>query len=241
MLKKRISMITTSGTLLKPRFPRLQECAHFHYEVSTVDIPKNFKVVMCADSSPTPSYSSSNESPNGQSTTATASMITSMTAESKPSSALTASTMSSTTGDGSFVFQIQVTANDKRWIICRTYENFRYLDKHLHDCIFDRKFSCLEEPLPLALLCAGNGSSGDPMTSSISSVISTCSSIAGGKKMNSHNGTSNSNSALHKQLTSSLAQYLARFCEIAFINPINCGPILNWFEVRIHSSILTTR
>ena len=38
------------GSQSKSRFPRLQECAHFHYEVSTVDLPKNFRVVMCADS-----------------------------------------------------------------------------------------------------------------------------------------------------------------------------------------------
>ena len=55
-------------------------------------------------------------------------------------------------------FHLQVTSNDKKWVINRTYENFRYLDKFLHDCIFDRKFSGLEEPsiagiLPYKLPC----------------------------------------------------------------------------------------
>ena len=38
---------------MKSRFPRLQECAHFHYEVSTVDIPKNFKIILCAENDQT--------------------------------------------------------------------------------------------------------------------------------------------------------------------------------------------
>ena len=42
---------------------------------------------------------------------------------------------------------------------------------------------------------------------------------------------SKSNDLIIKQLRQNMANYLSRFCEIAIINPINCGPILNWFEV----------
>ncbi|ESO83357.1 hypothetical protein LOTGIDRAFT_133635, partial [Lottia gigantea] len=42
-------------------------------------------------------------------------------------------------------FLIRVKSNDKAWNIRRTFSNFRSLDKQLHRCIFDRKFSQLVE------------------------------------------------------------------------------------------------
>ena len=149
----------------KSRFPRLQECAHFHYEVNTVELAKNFKCVMH-------SHESDSEST---------------------------------------WFQLQVTSNDKKWIIYRSLENFAYLDKHLHECIFDRKFSLLDE---LDQVAAASDS--HQMTASIVSTGSTVS-----KKSHSSN----------KHLIKILTNYLSRFGEIAFINPLNCGPILNWFEI----------
>lgn len=146
----------------KSRFPRLQECAHFHYEVNTVDLAKNFKCVM---------YSHESDSE-------------------------------------STWFQLQVTSNDKKWIIYRSLENFAYLDKHLHDCIFDRKFSLLDE--------LGQLIDTPDSTLMTSSIISTSS-----KKSHTSN----------KHLIKILNNYLSRFGEIAFINPLNCGPILNWFEI----------
>ncbi|RNA32077.1 rho GTPase-activating 32 [Brachionus plicatilis] len=128
----------------KSRFPRLQECAHFHYEVNTVELAKNFKCVM---------YKPEWEQ------------------------------------DDSAWLQLQVTSNDKKWIIYRSLDNFAYLDKHLHDCIFDRKFSLLDEP--------GHWPA-EPTK---------------------------------KHSTKLLNKYLERFGQIAFINPLNCGPILNWFEM----------
>ncbi len=97
--------------------------------------------------------------------------------------------------DNNILFNIQVTSNDKKWIILRSLENFRYLDKHLHDCIFDRKFSLLQQ-----------------IDYADSDVV----------KMNK---------SQIKKLKQQFAIYLSRFYEIAFINSINCGPILNWFEV----------
>ena len=67
------------------------------------------------------------------------------------------------------------------------------------------------------------------MTSSIMSTISTLSTASSASKQRSNNAKFSSE--LVKQLRQSLAVYLTRFCEIAFINPINCGPILNWFEI----------
>lgn len=150
----------------KSRFPRLQECAHFHYEVNTIDLPKNFSCSLLTHDSES---------------------------------------------DSSW-FQLQVTSNDKKWIIYRSLENFSYLDKHLHDCIFDRKFSLLDELRQLI----GTSEPSTLMTSSIISNLSTSS-----KKSHSSN----------KHLIKILTNYFNRFSEIAFINPLNCGPILNWFEI----------
>lgn len=185
---------------IKSRFPRLQECAHFHYEVSTVDLPKNFKVVMLDASVSDPSSianadlttTNTHNKPNVNVNTTPANATSNASTSYNPSSPVEA-----------HLFHLQVTANEKRWIIYRSYENFRYLDKYLHDCIFDRKFSCLEELASLP---------NDPKSSKKAST----------------------NIDLIKQLKTQLASYLTRFSEIAFVNPINCGPILNWFEVNIY-------
>ena len=154
--------------LNKSRFPRLQECAHFHYEMSTIDIPKNFNALLRIDASFDSNTQNSNEQINNN-------------------------FKQQFDDHDSTLFHIQVTSNDKKWILSRTYENFCYLDKHLHDCIFDRKFSSLDEIRQLE--------------------------------------NQSFNKEQRKSYSRVFAQYLMRFCEIAFINPINCGPILNWFEV----------
>ena len=170
---------------LKSRFPRLQECAHFHYEVNTVDIPKNFKVSLC-------NYDNGGES---ASQTDECSPTYNVLKHASTTNCSTSSPASQQSADATNWFYLQITSNDKKWIIKRSYENFSYLDKYLHDCIFDRKFSNLKEPQPPA------------------------------------ETNKSSTTALYKSLSSLIYQYLTRFCEIAFINPINCGPILNWFEV----------
>lgn len=169
----------------KSRFPRLQECAHFHYEVSTVELPKNFKCVLLNQQDVNDQYEKQNQ------------VVQHQHQLQHPS-------------PNDTWFQLQVTSHDKKWIIYRTYENFRYLDKHFHECIFDRKFSCLED-----LSCLN-----PEMTSSTISSISTSS-----KKSIKHS------ESFVKHLKQSLSAYLSRFSEIAFVNPINCGPILNWLEI----------
>lgn len=211
----------------KSRFPRLQECAHFHYEVSTVDLPKNFKVIMLESITPAASASAaavdessalsstSASSSNTQKPNVNAPAVTAATSTTAVS--ISSGTHGSASSSDSYLFHLQVSAaNEKRWIIYRSYENFRYLDKYLHDCIFDRKFSCLDELKPLA--------------SADTSSTGTLSKASSSKK----SGNATANNELINQLRSSLAAYLVRFSEIAFVNPINCGPILNWFEVRFN-------
>lgn len=164
------------------RFPRLQECAHFHYEVNTVDIPKNFKVILI------------NKDDNNESSSSSSSDI--MHHISIKSSSLSTASYENNNDLTQLMFQVQVTSLDKRWNICRTYDNFCYLDKHLHDCIYDRKFSLLQDLTKLVM-----------------------------------NNQMLSNKENIKNIKKLFASYLNRLCEIIFTNIINCGPILNWFEV----------
>lgn len=42
-------------------------------------------------------------------------------------------------------FMVQVTSGDACWLVQRNFENFRMLDAQLHQCIFDRKISQLQD------------------------------------------------------------------------------------------------
>jgi hypothetical protein len=205
---------TTIGpvsALTKSRFPRMQECAHFHYEVNTVDIPHNFQVGMLGN--------------EAESATSTTNSNSDNSANFKPST--------HDSDSNSIWFQLLVTSHEKKWIIYRTYENFCYLDRFLHECIFDRKFSCLDELKPLG---GGEGNSNKEaidslMTSSVTSISSNVSFLPPNSTLKRNKNKVDQNPELTKHLRKTLTAYLNRFCEIAFINPINCGPILNWFEV----------
>ncbi|XP_029302151.1 rho GTPase-activating protein 32-like [Cottoperca gobio] len=43
------------------------------------------------------------------------------------------------------VFLVQITCQGRNWLVTRSYEDFRVLDKHLHLCIYDRRYSQLTE------------------------------------------------------------------------------------------------
>uniref|UniRef100_A0A9J8CK47 Rho GTPase activating protein 32b n=1 Tax=Cyprinus carpio carpio TaxID=630221 RepID=A0A9J8CK47_CYPCA len=43
------------------------------------------------------------------------------------------------------VYLVQIYCQGRSWIVRRSYEDFRVLDKHLHLCIYDRRFSQLPE------------------------------------------------------------------------------------------------
>ncbi|XP_059176318.1 uncharacterized protein LOC131956003 isoform X2 [Physella acuta] len=86
------------------RFPKLEEYAHFHYEL--VEIP-SLKLSLCGDDSSI--YKHNTEPPNDLR-----------------------------------MFLVTVSA-EKSWMIRRSVENFATLDKQLHRCIYDRRFSQLED------------------------------------------------------------------------------------------------
>ncbi|XP_074832897.1 rho GTPase-activating protein 32 isoform X3 [Carettochelys insculpta] len=87
----------------KGHFPKMAECAHFHYE--NVDFG-NIQLSLPEDQ---------NE-------------VTRNGCESKE-----------------LVYLVQISCQGKSWIVKRSYEDFRVLDKHLHLCIYDRRFSQLAE------------------------------------------------------------------------------------------------
>eukprot|EP00063_Salmo_salar_P082034 XP_014056869.1 PREDICTED: rho GTPase-activating protein 33-like [Salmo salar] len=97
-MSKRLSVV-------KGHFPKLVDCAHFHYDnVEFGSIELQFA--------------------NEQSD---------------------ASWNSGSAKD--LVFLVQVSCQAKTWMVRRSYEEFRTLDAHLHQCIYDRRYSQLL-PLP---------------------------------------------------------------------------------------------
>ncbi|KAJ1174940.1 hypothetical protein NDU88_000231 [Pleurodeles waltl] len=87
----------------KGHFPKMAECAHFHYEnVDFGSIQLSLLEEQCE--------------------------VTRNGCESKE-----------------LVYLIQISCQGRSWIVKRSYEDFRVLDKHLHLCIYDRRFSQLSE------------------------------------------------------------------------------------------------
>ncbi|XP_015238385.1 PREDICTED: rho GTPase-activating protein 32 isoform X2 [Cyprinodon variegatus] len=87
----------------KGHFPKLAECAHFHYE--NVDFGSIQLSLGDEQSEVTRNGSESKE----------------------------------------LVYLVHIYCQGRSWIVKRSYEDFRVLDKHLHLCIYDRRFSQLPE------------------------------------------------------------------------------------------------
>ncbi|XP_066501175.1 rho GTPase-activating protein 32 isoform X2 [Hoplias malabaricus] len=87
----------------KGHFPKLAECAHFHYE--NVDFG-TIQLSLAEEQSE----------------------VTRNGLESRE-----------------LVYLVQIYCQGRSWIVRRSYEDFRVLDKHLHLCIYDRRFSQLPE------------------------------------------------------------------------------------------------
>ncbi|KAF3692649.1 Rho GTPase-activating protein 32 [Channa argus] len=90
-------------TFPRGHFPRLAECAHFHYE--TVDFG-NVQLAITEGQSEGPKAGLDSKE---------------------------------------VVFMVQITCQGRNWLVKRSYEDFRVLDKHLHLCIYDRRYSQLTE------------------------------------------------------------------------------------------------
>ncbi|XP_039284370.1 GTPase-activating protein CdGAPr isoform X3 [Nilaparvata lugens] len=107
--KPRIQHLTGASASPEPgksRFPKLEECAHFHYE--HVELGP-LQVSVCRDEDLKQAASDGDSVIGGTAVT------------------------------------IRVVSAGQSWLLRRTYENCRMLDKQLHRCIYDRKFSQLPE------------------------------------------------------------------------------------------------
>ncbi|XP_045441401.1 rho GTPase-activating protein 32 isoform X3 [Pipistrellus kuhlii] len=119
----------------KGHFPKMAECAHFHYE------NVEFGSIQLSLS----------EEQND---------VTKNGCESKE-----------------LVYLVHIACQGKSWIVKRSYEDFRVLDKHLHLCIYDRRFSQLSElPRSDALK-----DSPESVTQMLMAYLSRLSTIAGNK------------------------------------------------------------
>ncbi|XP_016059950.1 PREDICTED: rho GTPase-activating protein 32 isoform X1 [Miniopterus natalensis] len=119
----------------KGHFPKMAECAHFHYE------NVEFGSIQLSLS----------EEQND---------VTKNGCESKE-----------------LVYLVHIACQGKSWIVKRSYEDFRVLDKHLHLCIYDRRFSQLAElPRSDALK-----DSPESVTQMLMAYLSRLSAIAGNK------------------------------------------------------------
>ncbi|XP_053783501.1 rho GTPase-activating protein 32 isoform X5 [Desmodus rotundus] len=75
------------------------------------------------------------------------------------------------------VYLVHIACQGKSWIVKRSYEDFRVLDKHLHLCIYDRRFSQLSElPRSDALK-----DSPESVAQTLAAYLSRLSAIAGNK------------------------------------------------------------
>ncbi|XP_069004462.1 rho GTPase-activating protein 32 [Embiotoca jacksoni] len=90
-------------TFPRGHFPRLAECAHFHYE--TVDFG-NVQLAFAEGQSEGPKAGLDSKE---------------------------------------LLFLVQIACQGRNWLVKRSYEDFRVLDKHLHLCIYDRRYSELTE------------------------------------------------------------------------------------------------
>ncbi|KAM6157816.1 rho GTPase-activating protein 32 isoform 2-T2 [Rhynchocyon petersi] len=75
------------------------------------------------------------------------------------------------------VYLVQIACQGKSWIVKRSYEDFRVLDKHLHLCIYDRRFSQLSE-LPRSDVLKDSPES---VTQMLTAYLARLSAIAGNK------------------------------------------------------------
>ncbi|XP_053307703.1 rho GTPase-activating protein 32 isoform X3 [Spea bombifrons] len=119
----------------KGHFPKLAECAHFHYE--NVDFGSIQLTLADEQNEVSRNGCESNE----------------------------------------LVFLVLVACQGRSWIVKRSYEDFRVLDKHLHLCIYDRRFSQLSE-LPRA---DSVKDSPELVTQMLMAYLSRLSAIAGNK------------------------------------------------------------
>lgn len=116
------------------RFPKLDECAHFHYEFAEL---QNFHVSLiinenCNGNVGRISKSNENEN-NGRGSTTPSPPLLSMNNDNDQC-----------TNIRSLYLFVRVQSMGRSWTVRRNLQDFRFLDIQLHKCVFDRKHSMLQ-------------------------------------------------------------------------------------------------
>ncbi|XP_041364518.1 rho GTPase-activating protein 32-like isoform X2 [Gigantopelta aegis] len=89
------------------RFPKLEDCSHFHYGLVSF---RELKLKLC-ENDPNRCQHSYHETKEQ-------------------------------------TYLVEVLSAKKQWTVCRTYSDFCMLDRQLHECVYNRRFSDLPELLP---------------------------------------------------------------------------------------------
>ncbi|ENN71619.1 hypothetical protein YQE_11718, partial [Dendroctonus ponderosae] len=113
------------------RFPKLEECAHFHYE--RVQLPPALQVALQT------SMDQSLHSQHSEGQHFFYFVELKALLDERFWFGL------ANEDEDAEWFMVQVTSGDECWLVQRNFENFKMLDEQLHQCIFDRKISQLPD------------------------------------------------------------------------------------------------
>lgn len=115
------------------RFPKLEECAHFHYE--RVQLGK-LSIRLVSDEK----TDSQLQGQSGQSSLLTSTDLSSSQTSNAPNG------VTNLLGGKNNWFILRITAGrSDSFLIKRSFENMRFLDEMLHRCVYDRRVSELED------------------------------------------------------------------------------------------------
>ncbi|XP_037516464.1 uncharacterized protein LOC119393491 isoform X1 [Rhipicephalus sanguineus] len=195
------------------RFPKLGECAHFHYDMMDLGIVQMSLVEWSAAGRGHDEADKENrEQPANQQQPSQTQLQQQAQHQQQQQQQQQlqqqASNESCCSGGGGTApaatwWAVQVTSRERSWTLRRSYDNFRLLDEQLHRCVYDRQHSRLPElPDPADL-------PQEPQDREV----------------------------LVREL---LSDYLCRFsCLVG--NLVSCGSVLNWLELdnRGHRLLVT--
>ncbi|XP_073922453.1 rho GTPase-activating protein 32 isoform X5 [Castor canadensis] len=152
----------------KGHFPKMAECAHFHYEnveFGSIQVPLKATLPHGREG-PGGSHPIMNKQGGAW-------VVPSQLSLSEEQNEV----MKNGCESKELVYLVQIACQGKSWIVKRSYEDFRVLDKHLHLCIYDRRFSQLSE-LPRS---DSLKDSPESVTQMLMAYLSRLSAIAGNK------------------------------------------------------------
>ncbi|XP_029842962.3 uncharacterized protein LOC8041089 isoform X1 [Ixodes scapularis] len=123
------------------RFPKLGECAHFHYDMMDLASVQMSLVDWCAARSHDESDKENRELPQPQPIQQPHHHQQQQVQQQLQQSV----SSSSEPGCCPAWWAVQVTSRERSWTLRRSYDNFRLLDEQLHRCVYDRQHSRLAE------------------------------------------------------------------------------------------------